>query len=185
MSDQKNIRIIWHLFVSFPDNFVICGVTIESPIESPMESSKILTSPDSSVQDWPYWGSLYPPKTNYMQVPMTWYNIDHHKSQITNLQLWVTNANKFWECYSFTTATISRNIFNVRRVRPFVKISPNCLAVSILSNCTSLLKISSRNGRQPTVRPTLHRGSSKQHLINPFPQPAHKQFCDRRTLFIC
>ena len=84
MSDQKNIRIIWHLFVSFPDKFVICGVTIESPIESPMESPKILTSPDSSVQDWPYWGYLYPPKTNYMQVPMTWYNIDHHKSQITN-----------------------------------------------------------------------------------------------------
>jgi hypothetical protein len=50
-------------------------VTIESPIESPMVSPTILNSPGSRLQDQPYRGYLYPPKTNYIQVPMTWYNI--------------------------------------------------------------------------------------------------------------
>ncbi len=74
MLGQKNIWFIWQLFKSFPNRFVIYGVTIESPIESPMVSSTILNSPGSRVQDQPYRGYLYPPKTNYIQVPMTWYD---------------------------------------------------------------------------------------------------------------
>ncbi len=42
------------------------GVTIESPIESPMVSPAILNSSGSRVQDRPYQGYLYPPKTNYI-----------------------------------------------------------------------------------------------------------------------
>ncbi len=66
MSGVKNILVIWHLFESFPDKFVMYGVTIESPIESPMVSPTILNSSGSRVQDWPYRGYLYPPKTNYI-----------------------------------------------------------------------------------------------------------------------
>ncbi len=66
MSGQRNIRIIWHLSRSFPDKFVMYGVTIESLIESPMVSPTILNSPGSRVQDRPYQGYLYPPKTNYI-----------------------------------------------------------------------------------------------------------------------
>ena len=66
MSGQENIRFIWHLFKSFPDRFVMYGVTIESPIESPMVSSTILNSSGRRVQDQPYRGYLYPPKTNYI-----------------------------------------------------------------------------------------------------------------------
>ncbi len=66
MLGQRNIRIIWHLSRSFPDKFVMYGVTIESPIESPMVSPTILNSPDGRVQDQPYRGYLYPPKTNYI-----------------------------------------------------------------------------------------------------------------------
>ena len=66
MLGQKNILVIWHLFGSFPNKFVMCGVTIESPIESPMVSPTILNSSGSRVQDRPYRGYLYPPKTNYI-----------------------------------------------------------------------------------------------------------------------
>jgi hypothetical protein len=66
MSGQINIHLIWHLSRSFPDKFVMYGVTIKSPIESPMISPTILNSPGSRVQDWPYRGYLYPPKTNYI-----------------------------------------------------------------------------------------------------------------------
>ncbi len=66
MLGQRNIRIIWHLSRSFADKFVMYGVTIESPIESPMVSPTILNSPGSKVQDQPYQGYLYPPKTNYI-----------------------------------------------------------------------------------------------------------------------
>jgi hypothetical protein len=51
MSGQKNILVISHLFRSFPDNFVMYGVSIESTIESPMVSPTILNSPGSRVQD--------------------------------------------------------------------------------------------------------------------------------------
>jgi hypothetical protein len=44
----------------------MCGVTIESPIESPMVSPTILNSSGSRVRDRPYRGYLYPPKTNYI-----------------------------------------------------------------------------------------------------------------------
>jgi hypothetical protein len=63
---QQNILVIWHLFGSFPNKFVMDGVTIESPIESPMVSPTILNSSGSRVQDRPYRGYLYPPKTNYI-----------------------------------------------------------------------------------------------------------------------
>jgi len=66
MSGLKNILVIWHLFESFPNKFVMCGVTIKSPIESPMVSPAILNSSGSRVQDWPYRRYLYPPKTNYI-----------------------------------------------------------------------------------------------------------------------
>jgi hypothetical protein len=51
MSGLKNILVIWHLFESFPDKFVMYGVTIESLIESPMVSPTILNSSGSRVQD--------------------------------------------------------------------------------------------------------------------------------------
>ena len=66
MSGLKNILVIWHLFESFPDKFVMRGVTIESPIESPNGKFQIPNSSDSRVQDRPYRGYLYPPKTNYI-----------------------------------------------------------------------------------------------------------------------
>ena len=34
MLGQQNILVIWHLFGSFPNKFVMYGVTIETPIES-------------------------------------------------------------------------------------------------------------------------------------------------------
>ena len=43
MLGQKNIQFIWHMFKSFPDKFVMYGVTIESPIESPVVSFQPLT----------------------------------------------------------------------------------------------------------------------------------------------
>ena len=44
----------------------MCGVTIESPIESPNGKFQIPNSSGSRVQDRPYQGYLYPPKTNYI-----------------------------------------------------------------------------------------------------------------------
>ena len=64
MSGLKNILVMWHLFGSFPDKFVMYGVTIKSPIESPMVSPAILNSSGSRVQDQPYREYLYPHKTN-------------------------------------------------------------------------------------------------------------------------
>jgi len=66
MLGLQNIIVIWHLFESFPDKFVMYGATIKSPIESPMVSPAILNSSGSRVQDQPYQGYLYPPKTNYI-----------------------------------------------------------------------------------------------------------------------
>ena len=67
MLGLKNNLVIWHLFKSFPNRFVIYDVTIKFPIESPMVSCcvSIPNSPGSRVQDWHYRGYLYPPKTNY------------------------------------------------------------------------------------------------------------------------
>ncbi len=42
------------------------SLSIESPIESLMVSPAIQSSPGSRVRDRPYWGYLYPPKTNYI-----------------------------------------------------------------------------------------------------------------------
>jgi hypothetical protein len=47
MSGLKNIFVICHLFESFPDKFVMYGVTIKSSIESPMLSPTILNSSGS------------------------------------------------------------------------------------------------------------------------------------------
>ena len=82
----RHIWFIWHLFLSFTDKFVMYGVTIESPIESPMVSPTILNSPGSRVQDWPYRGYLYPPKTNYISSsPWPGYN---------NVQIYITTASE-------------------------------------------------------------------------------------------
>jgi len=61
------------------------GVTIESPIESPMVSPTILNSSGSRVQDWPYQGYLYPPKTNYIsKFPWPGMTVNPH-SRLQNL----------------------------------------------------------------------------------------------------
>jgi len=78
MSGLRNILVIGHLFESFPDKFVMYGVSIESPIESPMISPTILNSSGIRVQDRPYQEYLYSPKNQlYIQVSMTWYDIEY------------------------------------------------------------------------------------------------------------
>jgi hypothetical protein len=75
MSGLKDIRFIWHLFVSFPDKFVMYGVTIESPIESPMVSPAILNSPGSKVQDEPYHGFHTSITQTFIQLSQIWGNV--------------------------------------------------------------------------------------------------------------
>ena len=127
MSGQKNSWFIWHLFKSFPDRFVIYGVPIKFPIESPMVSSTILNSPGSRVQDRPYQGYLYPPKNQlYIQVLMTWYDRvkastfsgkEIYSSFISTSALRKTKKNS---CTS--EVDICVNVWQFLKVAPFARI---------------------------------------------------------------